>query len=106
MPSSFLVYLFQASLDAAVLAGNPFAVPVICSTTCHAQIWVTLPHSQVAGTLFCVTLSLTPAAWETVLTWKTFRRMPALKENVLGRFVSKLHQCRNTIHHMNWQNTK
>lgn len=64
-------YLFQASLDAAVFARDYCAVPVVCSSTGHAQIWVALPHSQVAGTLFRVTLSLTPAAWEAVLAWKT-----------------------------------
>lgn len=67
---SLLVYLFETSLDAAVLAGDRFAVPVVCSTTGHAQIWITLPDSQVAGTLFGVTLSLTPAAWKAVLAWK------------------------------------
>lgn len=61
------VYLFQASLDAAVLAGDHFAVPVLGGAACHAKIWVTLSHGQVAGTLFSVTLGLTPAAWEAVL---------------------------------------
>lgn len=69
-----LLYLFEASLDAAVLAGHPFAVPVVCSPTGHAQIWVTLPHSQVAGTLLGVALGLTSAAWEAVLAWNKNRR--------------------------------
>lgn len=59
--------LFQASLDAAVLAGDGFAVPVVCRATGHAQIWVTFPHGQVAGTLFGVALRLAPAAREAVL---------------------------------------
>lgn len=59
-------------MDAAVLAGDPFAVPVVCSATGHAKIWVTLSHSQVAGTLFSVALCLTSAAWEAVWAWKTF----------------------------------
>lgn len=65
--------LFQAPLNAAVLTGHHFAVPVVCGSAGHAEIWVTLPHSQVAGTLLGVTLSLTSAAWETVLAWKPFR---------------------------------
>lgn len=84
-------YLFYASLDAAVLARDPFAVPVVCSTAGHAQIWVALPHGQVAGTLFRVALSLTSAAWEAVLAWKTFIYTAALKGDVLGTFMSKLH---------------
>lgn len=65
------MYLFKASLDAAVLAGDPFAVPVVRSTAGHAQIWVTLSHGQVARTLFSVALCLTSAAGEAVLAWKT-----------------------------------
>lgn len=71
------LYLFQASLDAAVFAGDHLAVPVVCGPAGHAQVWVTLPHGQVAGTLFGVTLSLAPAAWETVLAWKSFRHRAA-----------------------------
>lgn len=77
------MYLFQSSLDAAVLAGDPFAVPVVCGAAGHAQIWVTLPHSQVAGALFSVALCLTPAAWEAVLAWKSFRHTAALKRGCL-----------------------
>lgn len=66
-------------MDAAVLAGDTFAVPVVCSTAGHAQIWVTLPHGQVAGTLFSVALRLTSAAWEAVLAWETCIHRAALK---------------------------
>lgn len=90
-PSSVLVYLFQASLDAAVLAGDGFGVPVVCGAAGHAQIWVTFPHSQVAWTLFGVALCLTPAAWEAILAWKTSGHIAAVKGDMLKRFMSKLH---------------
>ena len=92
------MYLFQASLDAAVLAGDGFGVPVVRRATGHAQIWVTFPHSQVAGALFGVALCLTPAAREAVLAWKTFRHTAALKG---GRAQNELHagvQKDNTLY--------
>lgn len=58
-------------MDAAVLAGDYLAVPVVRGSTGHTQIWVTFPHRQVAGTLLGVALGLTAAAWETVLAWRT-----------------------------------
>lgn len=61
-------YLFESSLDAAVLAGNLFAVPVVRCSTGQAEIGVALAHGQVTRTLLSVTLRLTAAAWETVLT--------------------------------------
>lgn len=66
-PSRVLVHLFQSSLDTAVLARDPLAVPVVCRPARHAQIRVALPHRQVAGTLLGVALRLAPAAWEAVL---------------------------------------
>lgn len=86
-PSAVLAYFLEASLDAAVLAGDGFAVPVLCRAAGHAQIWVTLPHGQVAGTLFSVALRLASAAWEAVLAWKTLGHTAAQK---------------NT-HHVTWQ---
>lgn len=78
-------------MDAAVLARDPFAVPVVCGTASHAQIWVTLPHGQVAGTLFSVALGLTSAAWEAVLAWKSFIYTDALKEDGLRAFLCKIY---------------
>lgn len=60
--------LLESSLNAAVLAGNLFAVPMFCRPTGHAEIWVALPHCQVTRTLFSVTLSLAATAWKPVLT--------------------------------------
>lgn len=65
--------LFKASLDAAVLTGHHFAVPVVGSSTGHAEIWVTFSYGQVAWTLLGVALGFTTAARETVLACKTFR---------------------------------
>lgn len=70
-PLCVLVHLFQSSLDAAVLARDPLAVPVVCRAARHAQIGVALPHCQVAGTLLGVALRLAPAAREPVLAWQT-----------------------------------
>lgn len=62
------VYLLGSSLDGAVLAGDVLAVPVICSAAGEAEVRVTLPDCQVAGTLLGVTLGFAPATWEPVLT--------------------------------------
>lgn len=70
-PLGVFVHLFQSSLDAAVLARDPLAVPVVCRPARHAQVRVALPNRQVAGTLLGVALSLAPAAREPVLAWKT-----------------------------------
>lgn len=77
--------LFQASLDATVLAGDYFTVPVVCGTACHAKIWVTFSYSQVAGTLFSVALSLTPAAWEAVLA--LMLTLAELLTKILGHYT-------------------
>lgn len=81
-------------MDAAVLARDPFAVPVVCSTASHAQIWVTLPHGQIARALFSVALRLTSAAWEAVLAWKTFIYTATLKGVGLRTLMSKMQQDR------------
>lgn len=70
-PLSVLAHLFQSPLDAAVLARDPLAVPVVRRPARHAQIRVALPHRQVAGTLLGVALCLAPAAREPVLAWQT-----------------------------------
>lgn len=70
-PVSVLVHLFQSSLDAAVLARDPLAVPVVRRPARHAQIRVAFPHRQVAGTLLGVALRLASAAREPVLAWQT-----------------------------------
>lgn len=82
---------------------------MVRSAAGHAQIWVTLPHGQVAGTLFSVTLCLTPAAWESVLAWKTFRYTAALKGDVTRRFRNRLHaaiQKDNTLYDLAEYNMK
>lgn len=61
-------YLFEPSLDAAVLAGDHLAVPVLRSAAGQAEVRVALPHGQVARALLGVALGLTAAAWEAVLT--------------------------------------
>lgn len=61
-------YLLGSSLDGAVLAGDVLAVPVVRSAAGEAEVGVTLPDRQVAGTLLGVTLSFAPTAWEPVLT--------------------------------------
>jgi len=60
---------FCSSLDAAVLAGNLFAFPMICGPTGHAEVRVTLPHRQVTRTLLGVTLSLAATAGKPILTY-------------------------------------
>lgn len=62
-------HLLEAPLDAAVLTGNHFAVPVLGGPTGETQVRVALPHGQVARTLLGVALGLTAAARETILTW-------------------------------------
>lgn len=83
-PLSVLVHLFQSSLDAAVLARDPLAVPVVGRPARHAQVRVALPHRQVAGTLLCVALRLAPAAGEPVLAWKT-QTEEGLQKDSVGR---------------------
>lgn len=61
-------HLFGSSLDAAVLAGDLFAVPVVCGPTGQAEVRVTLPHRQVTRTLLGVTLSLAATARKPILT--------------------------------------
>lgn len=61
-------YLLGAPLNGAVLAGHVLAIPVVCSAAGQAEVGVTLPHRQVAGTLLGVTLSFAPTTWEAVLT--------------------------------------
>lgn len=60
--------LLCSSLDAAVLAGDLFAVPVVCGPTGHAEVRVTLPHGQVTRTLLGVTLSLAATARKPIRT--------------------------------------
>lgn len=60
--------LLESSLNAAVLTGDLFAVPVVCGPTGHAEVRVTLPHRQVTRTLLGVTLSLAATARKPVLT--------------------------------------
>ena len=62
-------HLLEASLDAAVFAGNHLAVPVLRGPAGEAQVGVALSHCQVAGTLLGITLGLTATARETILTW-------------------------------------
>lgn len=62
------IYLLGSSLDGAVLAGHVLAVPVVCSAAGQAEVRVTLPHRQVAGTLLGVTLGFAPTTGEAVLT--------------------------------------
>lgn len=62
--------LLCSSLDAAVLAGDVFTVPVISCPTGEAQVRVTLSYGQVTGALLGVTLGLTAATWKPVLTCK------------------------------------
>lgn len=62
-------HLLEASLDAAVFAGNHLAVPVLGGPTGEAQVGVALSHCQVAGTLLGVALGLTATAREAILTW-------------------------------------
>lgn len=61
------LYLLGSSLDGAVLAGHVLAVPVVGGAAGQAEVGVTLPHCQVAGTLLGVTLGFAPTTWETVL---------------------------------------
>lgn len=61
--------LLESPLNAAVLTGDLFAVPVVCSPTGHAEVRVTLPHRQVTWTLLGVTLSLATTARKPVLTF-------------------------------------
>lgn len=63
--------LLDSSLNAAVLTGYLFAVPVVSSPTGHAEVRVTLPYRQVTRTLLGVTLSLTATARKPVLTLPT-----------------------------------
>lgn len=63
-----MCYLLGSSLDGAVLAGHVLTVPVVCSATGQAEVGVTLPHCQIAGTLLGVTLGFAPTTWEAVLT--------------------------------------
>lgn len=60
--------LLGPSLDAAVLAGDVLAVPVVGGAAGQAEVGVTLAHGQVAGTLLGVALGLTAAPGEAVLT--------------------------------------
>lgn len=60
--------LLESSLDAAVFAGDLFAVPVVCGPTGHAEVRVTLPHRQVTRALLGVTLSLAATARKPILT--------------------------------------
>lgn len=61
-------YLFETSLDAAVLAGDHLAVPVLRSPAGQAEVRVALPHGQVARALLGVALGFAAAAWEAILT--------------------------------------
>lgn len=68
-PTEMRRHLLEAPLDAAVLAGDHLAVPVLRSPAGEAQVGVALAHSQVAGALLGIALSFTAAARETILTW-------------------------------------
>ncbi len=86
-----VVYLLRASLNGAVLAGHVLAVPVVCGAAGQAQVGVTLPHCQVAGTLLGVALSFAAAAGETVLTCESkvcFISKEFLQENQAVLFTS------------------
>lgn len=61
-------YLLCSSLNATVLAGDVFTVPVFSCPTGEAQVRVTLSYSQVTRTLLGVTLGLTAATWKPILT--------------------------------------
>lgn len=61
-------YLLGSSLDGAVLAGDVLAVPVFCGAAGEAEVGVTLPDRQVAGTLLGVALGFAPTTREPVLT--------------------------------------
>lgn len=63
-------HLFGSSLNAAVFARDIFAVPMISSSTCQAEIRITLPHSQIARTLLRVALCFTTAPRKPILAFK------------------------------------
>lgn len=85
-------HLLGSSLNAAVLAGNIFAVPVISCSTRKTEVWITFTHSQIAWTLLSVALCFTAASRKPVLAFKmeTVREMAACKKKKNPTICCKL----------------
>lgn len=67
--SKSISVLTKSSLYRDILASN-FTNIIVVRTAWFAKIRIALSDRQVTRTLLSVTLSLTEAAWESILTWK------------------------------------
>lgn len=63
-------YLFGTPLNATVLAGHIFTVPVVSSSTGKTEVRVTLSDGQIARALLGIALCFATASRKAVLTFR------------------------------------
>ena len=99
-------YLLGPPLYGAVFTGDVLAVPVFSGSAGQTQVRVTLSDRQVTRTLLGVALGLTPASWETVLTYTHTDRVSVSQEPVICNVILYGNKVFKMSSHseLHWQN--